>query len=188
VAGKSGRDTKFKEALTVRFWQALSLQHLLPFIGTFEDVQVEVGSGVSSLCENLLLRCSLSHVWVSIAICSSSSYSSTSASSSSSLCLRLHLPRYVLSLSLSLFHYYLSVSLSISLSSLRISPRASLLKSRDRCKADSILRSSREVSHPSTNSRRNKFVLEFSWQIFHKLCFIIQLIRFGNIKLQKMFF
>jgi hypothetical protein len=101
-----------------------------------------------------------------------------SAPASASLC----------SLSLSLFHYYLSVSLSISLSSLRISPRASLLKSRDRCKADSILRSSREVSHPSTNSRRNKFVLEFSWQIFHKLCFIIQLIRFGNIKLQKMFF
>jgi hypothetical protein len=38
----------------MRFWQSFSLQHLLPFIGTFEDVQVEVGAGVgvSSLCEN----------------------------------------------------------------------------------------------------------------------------------------
>ena len=46
VAGKSGRDPKFKEACTIRFWQPLSLQHLIPFIGTFEDVQVEVRVGV----------------------------------------------------------------------------------------------------------------------------------------------
>jgi hypothetical protein len=41
---------------------------LLPFIGTFEDVQVEVGVGVgaSSLCENPPLRDPLSHLWVSI--------------------------------------------------------------------------------------------------------------------------
>ena len=52
VAGKSGRGPKFKEAFTIRFWQPLALQHLLPFIGTFEDVQVEVGVGVSNLCEN----------------------------------------------------------------------------------------------------------------------------------------
>jgi hypothetical protein len=51
--------------LTIRFWQPLSLQHLLPFIGTFEDVPVEVGVGVSSLYENPTL---LSHVWVSIAL------------------------------------------------------------------------------------------------------------------------
>jgi hypothetical protein len=48
----------------------LSLQHLLPFIGTFGDVQVEVGVGVgvgvSSLCEKPPLRGLLSHVWVSI--------------------------------------------------------------------------------------------------------------------------
>ena len=42
VARKSSRDPKFKEAFTIRFWQPLSLQPLLPFIGTFEDVQVEV--------------------------------------------------------------------------------------------------------------------------------------------------
>jgi hypothetical protein len=77
---------------------------LLPFIGTFEDVQVEVGVGVgvSSLCENPFLRGPLSHVWVSIACDYYSSCSSSSASSSSSLCLRQHPPRYVLSLSLSL--------------------------------------------------------------------------------------
>jgi hypothetical protein len=104
VAGKSGRDPKFKEAFTIRCWPPLSLQHLLPFIGTFEDVQVEVGIGVrvSSLCENPPLRGPLGHVWVSILTVSPSSYSSSSASSSSSLCLRLHPPRYVLSLSLSL--------------------------------------------------------------------------------------
>ena len=56
VDGKSGRDPKFKEAFTIRFWQPISLQHLLPFIGTFEDVQVEVGVGVSNLCENPPLR------------------------------------------------------------------------------------------------------------------------------------
>jgi hypothetical protein len=42
VARKSGRDPKFKETFTIRCWKPLSLQHLLPFIGTFEDVQVEV--------------------------------------------------------------------------------------------------------------------------------------------------
>ena len=52
VAGNSGRGPKFKEAFTIRFWQPLSLQHLLPFIGTSEDVHVEVWVGVSSLCEN----------------------------------------------------------------------------------------------------------------------------------------
>ena len=52
VAGKSCRDPKFKEAFAVRLWQPLSSQHLLPFIGTSEDVQVEVWVGVSSLCEN----------------------------------------------------------------------------------------------------------------------------------------
>ena len=48
VAGKSGRDPKFKEDFTMRFWQPLPLQHLLPFIGTFEDVQLrlEIGLGV----------------------------------------------------------------------------------------------------------------------------------------------
>jgi hypothetical protein len=48
---KSGRDPKFKEAFAIRLWQPLSSQHLLPFIGTSEDVHVEVGVGVSSLCE-----------------------------------------------------------------------------------------------------------------------------------------
>jgi hypothetical protein len=45
-------------------------QNLLPFIGTFEDVQVEVGIGVggSSRCEKPLPRGPLSHVWVSIAL------------------------------------------------------------------------------------------------------------------------
>ena len=55
----------------IRFWQPLFiLQHLLPFIGTFEDVQDEVGAGVvvSSLCENPSLRGPLSHEWVSIAL------------------------------------------------------------------------------------------------------------------------
>jgi hypothetical protein len=77
---------------------------LLPFIGIFEDVQVEVGvgAGVSNLPGNPPLRGPRGHVWVSIVFVSSSSYSSSSASSSSSLCLRLHPPRYALSLSLSL--------------------------------------------------------------------------------------
>ena len=46
------------------------LQHLLPFIGTFEDVQVEVriGVGGSSCCEKPFLRGPLSNVWVSIAL------------------------------------------------------------------------------------------------------------------------
>jgi hypothetical protein len=55
------------------------------------------------------------------------------------------------SLCLPLAHYYLSVSLYISLSSLRISPRASLEKSGDKCKADSTLRTSRAIPHPSSN-------------------------------------
>ena len=58
-------------APAIRFWQHfLILQHLLPFIGTFEDVQDEVGAGVvvSSLCENPSLRGPLSHEWVSIAL------------------------------------------------------------------------------------------------------------------------
>ena len=65
---KSGRDPKFKEAFTIRYWQPLSLQHFLPFTGTFEDVEVKIGAGVgvSSLCENPLLRGPLSHVWVSM--------------------------------------------------------------------------------------------------------------------------
>ena len=48
VAGKSGRDPKFKEDFTMRFWQTLSLQDLLPFIGAFVDVQLrlEIGWGV----------------------------------------------------------------------------------------------------------------------------------------------
>jgi hypothetical protein len=41
---------------------------LLPFIGTFEDVLVEVGVGVSNLCENPPLRGPLGHVWVSIVL------------------------------------------------------------------------------------------------------------------------
>ena len=48
AAAKSGRDPKFKEAFTIRFWQPLSLQHSLPFIGTSEDVHVEVGVGVGA--------------------------------------------------------------------------------------------------------------------------------------------
>jgi hypothetical protein len=42
---KSGRDPKFKKDFTMRFWQHLSLQQLLPFIGTFEDVQLRLGIG-----------------------------------------------------------------------------------------------------------------------------------------------
>ena len=45
VAGKSGRDQKLKEDFTVRFWQPLPSQHLLPFIGTFEHVQLRLGIG-----------------------------------------------------------------------------------------------------------------------------------------------
>jgi hypothetical protein len=92
LPGRAAATPKVKEAFTVRFCQPLSLQHLLPFIGTCEDVQVEVGVGVrvSSLCENPPLRGHLGHMWVSIVIVSPSSYSSSSASSSSSLCLRLH--------------------------------------------------------------------------------------------------
>ena len=45
VAGKSGRDQKLKEDFTVRFWQPLPLQHLLPFIGTFEAAQLRLGIG-----------------------------------------------------------------------------------------------------------------------------------------------
>ena len=55
----------------IRFWQPLFiLQHLLPFIGTFEDCQDEVGAGVvvSSLCENPSLQGPLSNEWVAIAL------------------------------------------------------------------------------------------------------------------------
>jgi hypothetical protein len=45
VAGKSGRDPKFKEDFTISLWQPLSLQHVLPFIGTFDDVQLRLGIG-----------------------------------------------------------------------------------------------------------------------------------------------
>jgi hypothetical protein len=45
VAGKSGRDPKFQQAFTIRFWQPLSLQNLLPAIGTFEEVQLGLGIG-----------------------------------------------------------------------------------------------------------------------------------------------
>ena len=70
VARKCGRDPKFKEAFTIRFWQPVSLQHVLPFIGMFEDVQVEVrvGLGFSNLCKRLPLRCHLSDVWVLISL------------------------------------------------------------------------------------------------------------------------
>jgi hypothetical protein len=113
----------------------LSLQHLLLFIGTFEDVQVDVGVwvGVSNLCESPPLRCPLGHVWVSIAfflfplilplphlrrrlcVCA---------------CIRLDMLSLSLSLSLSLplSHYYILTPLYISLSSLRVSPRMSLAK------------------------------------------------------------
>jgi hypothetical protein len=102
---------------------------LLPFIGTVEDVQVEVrvGVGVSTLYENPLLRGPLGHVWVSIVffllplilplphlrrrLC---------------VCASIRLDMFSLSVSLS--HYYLSMSLYISVSSLRISPRMSLIK------------------------------------------------------------
>ena len=42
---KAAATQKFQEASNTRFWQPLSLQLVLPFIGTFEDVQVEVGVG-----------------------------------------------------------------------------------------------------------------------------------------------
>jgi hypothetical protein len=112
----------------------LPLQYLLPFIGTFEDVQLRLGigwglqplreppsSGPSELCVGfdfpfILFYPSSSYYY----------YSSSSASSSTSLRLRLHSPRYALSLCFSFSHYYLSRSLYISLSSLRVSPRMSL--------------------------------------------------------------
>jgi hypothetical protein len=103
----------------------LSLQHLLMFIGTFEDVQVDVGVGVGGfkpMRESPSSMPSGPRVGLDCLL-SSSSYSSSSASSSSSLCLRLHPPGYVLSLSLSV-----SLPLYISLSSLRVSPRMSLAK------------------------------------------------------------
>ena len=146
------------------FLAAFILQHLLPFIGTFVDAQSKVGAGVrvSSSCENPLLRGLLSHVWVSIACASPSSYSSFSAASSSSLYLRLRPPRFILSfpLSRSLSHYYLSMSLYISVSTSSLSARMSLLKSRDRFKADSTLRTSRAVPHPSTNRALCRFTSE----------------------------
>jgi hypothetical protein len=125
----------------------LSLQHLLPFIGTFGDVQVDVGPFVSgsphrysifyrssgrSRMFNPILRGPMSHTWVSIAlvVCFSSYYSSSSASSSSSLCLRLPPPRYVLSLSLSLTTT--SRCLSISLYVLRASSLENLCNAKQR--------------------------------------------------------
>jgi hypothetical protein len=45
VAGKSGRDQKLQEDFTFRFWQPLPEQNLLPFIRTFEDVQLRLGLG-----------------------------------------------------------------------------------------------------------------------------------------------
>ena len=114
---KNGRDPKFEERLSIRFWQPLSLQHLLPFIGTFEDVQVEVraGVGIASLCKDPPVRGPLT-CGSRLPFCAYSSYSSSSASSSSSLCLRLLPTRYVRSLSLALSLSLLSLEVSVNLS------------------------------------------------------------------------
>ena len=117
----------------IRFWQPLFiLQHLLPFIGTFEDVQDEVGAGVvvSSLFIHPSFRGPLSHKWVSIALLFFFAYSSSSASSRSSLCPCLHLSLYVLflSLSLSLSRGTSSRCLCISLYLLCASPLECLCK------------------------------------------------------------
>jgi hypothetical protein len=102
---KSGRNPKFKEAFTIGFWQPLSLQHLLPFLGTFEDVQVEVGVGVgvTSVCENPPHRGPVSQVYAC--------HVSSCASSSSSACLRVHPPRYTVSLSLLPLNIFVYISM-----------------------------------------------------------------------------
>jgi hypothetical protein len=63
----------------------------------------------------------------------------------------------MLSLSLSLSHYYLSMSKYISLSSLCIFSESLCTRSRDRCKADSTLKTSRAVPHPITNRALCRF-------------------------------
>ena len=142
VDGKSGRDPKFKEAFTIRFWQPLRLQHFLLFIRTFEDVQVRVGAGVgvSNLCEKPLLPGPLSHVWVSICIHLDRFFLSLSLS------LSLSLP---LCLSVSLSLLPLDVSVYLSISSARLECHCN--KNRDRCKADRTVRTSRAVPHPGAN-------------------------------------
>ena len=69
VAGKIGRDPKFKEAFTTRCWQPLVITALAVVHRDVRGFQVDVGVGVgvSNLCENPPLRCPLGHVWVSIA-------------------------------------------------------------------------------------------------------------------------
>jgi hypothetical protein len=92
---------------------------LLPFIGTFEDVEVEVGVGVrvSSLFENPPLRGPLSHVWVFFFLVSFLFrifvIVFASVPASASIC------------PLSLSQYHRSMSLYISLPSKRVSPRMS---------------------------------------------------------------
>jgi hypothetical protein len=117
----------------------LSLQYLLPFIGTFGIVQVDVGpfvsgspqhysicyrySGLSKMFINPILRAPMSHVWVSIALLlllilvflfRIFVVVFVSAPASASIC------------SLSLSHYYLSMSQYVSLSSLCVFLRKSL--------------------------------------------------------------
>ena len=143
---------KFKEALATRFWQPLPCKHLLPCIGWFDILPLRLGVGLgggSSPCENLNPRGPLSHVvWVSIATWFFFP-----------LFFLFHIfvvvfvfaPASTSIRSLSLSHFYLSMSFYISLVSLCVSPRVSLQKSKDLCKADSTLRTSRAVPHPGTN-------------------------------------
>jgi hypothetical protein len=110
--------------------------------------------GVSSLCENTLLRGPLSHVWVSILIFlfffllllfflfRIFVVIFVSAPASASIC------PFSLSPSLTTTARGLCISLYL----LCASPLQCLVnKNRDRCKADSTLRTSRAVPHPNTN-------------------------------------
>ena len=131
VAGKSGRE--FKEDFTIRFWQPLSLQHLLPFVGTFDDVQLRLGIGWGFRASARTTFFGALRAMSGSRLCSSSSYyhSSYFASSSSSLCLCLHPTRYVLSFSLSLsLSFSISLSLSLSLLPLEVSVYLSIFSAR----------------------------------------------------------
>ena len=121
VAGKAALTQSSRKPPPFVSGSPYQLQHVLPFIGTFEDVQVEVriGVGVSSCCEKPLLRGPLSHMWFSIALfvflLSIRSFPHLRRRLCVCACIRIDVFSVSLPLSLSLFLALLPLDLSVYL-------------------------------------------------------------------------